>query len=161
MFCSDAWPGVMAELEAAQRDVLGRRPARVQRTGCTEVKVRHPHLPCVFLQHGPGRKHERVIALHDWQQGLVDDHPGQLLRGLLHSDGWRGTNVAVHRRRGEVVRYRYPRYAFSNRSADIRGICADALDRLGIAWRPPRPVEARGEPRDAVAALDLHVAPKH
>lgn len=81
----------------------------MQRSGCTEPKTHHPHLPCLFPQHGPGRKHERPIVLESWQRALVDARPGLLLRGLFHSDGWRGSNVAVHRRRGEVVRYRYPR----------------------------------------------------
>jgi hypothetical protein len=37
-------------------------------------------------------RHTRTIALEDWQQEIVDDHPGPFLRGLIHSDGCRMTN---------------------------------------------------------------------
>jgi hypothetical protein len=37
---------------------------------------------------------------------------GQFLRGLFHSDGWRGLN-RVHVKGRD---YSYPRYQFSNRS---------------------------------------------
>jgi hypothetical protein len=50
------------------------------------------HWPCVFPQHGPGRKHNRKIALEDWQQKIVDRHSGMFLRSLFHSDGSRFVN---------------------------------------------------------------------
>jgi hypothetical protein len=37
--------------------------------------------PCLFPQHGPGKKHEREIVLREWQQELVDLVPTLLLRG--------------------------------------------------------------------------------
>jgi len=67
----------------------------------------------------------------------------------------------VHRRPdGFVTRYRYSRYEFTNKSADIRGLCTDALDRLGIAWRPNGALRVSVNRRAAVAALDEHVGPK-
>lgn len=45
-----------------------------------------------FPQHGPGRKHERKIALEDWQQQIVDTYPEEFVRGLIHSDGCRTIN---------------------------------------------------------------------
>jgi hypothetical protein len=64
-------------------------------------------------------------------------------------------------RDGCVNRHRYSRYEFTDRSADIRGLCTDALDLLDIAWRRPngrwRVSVSR---RDAVAVLDQHVGPK-
>ena len=45
-----------------------------------------------FPQHGPGRKHKRPIVLEAWQQAIVEAHPWQFLRGLLHSDGCRTIN---------------------------------------------------------------------
>jgi hypothetical protein len=161
IYCTDSWPGVMAEVGLAFRTVLGRRPAYVRRQGCTAVTACFAHLPCLFPQHGPGKKHERAIVLEPWQQQVVDDHPGKLLRGLFHSDGWRGENVAVHRAGDTVVRYRYPRYEFTNYSPDIRRICTDALDRLAIAWRPNGAFRISVNRRAAVAALDEHVGPKH
>lgn len=37
---------------------------------------------CLFPQHGPRRKHEREIALSEWQLKLVRRAPDQLIRGL-------------------------------------------------------------------------------
>ena len=45
--------------------------------------------PDALPQHGPGLKHQRAIALEDWQQRIVDGYPWAFLRGLLHSDGCR------------------------------------------------------------------------
>ncbi|MFI9836970.1 helix-turn-helix domain-containing protein [Nonomuraea sp. NPDC051941] len=51
-----------------------------------------PLSPHLFPQHGPGKKHERPIVLEPWQREIVSAHPGRFVRGLIHSDGWRGTN---------------------------------------------------------------------
>ena len=101
---------------------------------CITANCVHPHLPivgsywkqwrCLFPQHGPGKKHSRQIELVDWQREIVERCPGALLRGLIHSDGWRGLNRVFVKGRW----YEYPRYQFSNRSADIRRIFTDACD---------------------------------
>ena len=160
--CDDAWPGVADECDAVMRAVLATSVCRVARRGCHDIKSYSKHWLCLLPQHGPGRKHDRQVVLEEWQRDLVTTHPGRLLRGLFHSDGWRGHNVAVHRAPdGFVTRYRYPRYEFTNKSADIRAICTDALDELGIAWRPNGPWRISINRRDAVAALDEHVGPKY
>jgi hypothetical protein len=159
--CDDAWPGLSAECRDVLLSVLARRTCMVKRKGSHEVKAYSNHWPCLFPQHAPGKKHKRAIVLEPWQQQVVDDHPGKLLRGLFHSDGWRGENVAVHRSGDTVVRYRYPRYEFTNYSPDIRRLCTDALDRLAIAWRTNGAVRVTVNRREAVAALDEHVGPKH
>ncbi len=155
--CGDVWPGVADEVEAAVRSVSGRSVQRVRKAGAHDVQAWWQHWPCVIPQTGPGRKHHRVIALEPWQQALVDDHPGRFLRGLFHSDGWRGMNVAVVTRGGTTTRYRYPRYQFVNRSDDIRDLCCASLDRLGIAWRQSNRWTISVARRGAVAALDEHV----
>ena len=66
--------------------------------GCLNTTVGWKHWPCLFPQHGPGRKHERSIVLEPWQRAIVDAHPGPLLRGLFHSDGFRVTNWTAPRR---------------------------------------------------------------
>ena len=33
------------------------------------------HWPCLFPQHGPGKKHTRRIAVEPWQQALIDQRP--------------------------------------------------------------------------------------
>ena len=160
VYCSDDYPVVMSEVGAAVREVFGTGTCHVPRAGCTEVKSYSKHWTCVFPQHGPGRKHTRPIVLEPWQQEIVDKHTGPFLRGLFHSDGCRITNWTTRRVAGEVKRYTYPRYFFSNESADIMGLCQAALDRLGVAWRMPRPNTLSVARREAVAALDVHVGPK-
>jgi hypothetical protein len=114
----------------------------------------------LFPQHGPGRKHDREIVLAFWQRLIVETHPGRFLRGLFNSDGCRITNWTTRPVRGELKRYEYPRYMFSNESADIMQLCGWALDLLGIAWRMPRPNMLSVARREAVVALDVHVGPK-
>jgi hypothetical protein len=160
VYCSDDHPVIMAEVESAMAAVLGTATCRIRRTGCTEVKSYSKHWSCVLPQHGSGRKHTRRIVLEPWQEEVVERHTGLFLRGLFHSDGCRITNWTTRRVAGEVKRYTYPRYFFSNESADIMGLCAAALDRLGIAWRLPRPNALSVARREAVAALDVHVGPK-
>jgi hypothetical protein len=161
IFCADAWPGVRNEVEAALIAVLpASKVSMVQRIGCVEVKSYSTHWTCLFPQHGPGYKHTRPIVLEDWQQQIVDSHTGPFLRGLFHSDGCRITNWTRRLVAGQPKRYEYPRYFFSNESADILNLCCAALERLGIAHRRPRRnmiSVARGE---AVAALDRWVGPK-
>jgi hypothetical protein len=159
--CDDHWPGIADEAAALMRALGAKTVNRVPQQGCHQVQSYSRHWLCLFPQHGPGKKHNRPIVFEPWQQQIVQDNPGRLLRGLFHSDGWRGHNVAVHRAPdGYVTRYRYSRYEFTNKSADIRGICTDALDLLGIAWRPNGPWRISVNRRAAVAALDEHVGPK-
>ena len=161
IFCADAWPGVRAEVAAALSAVLpASKVSSVQRIGCAAVKSYSTHWTCLFPQHGPGKKHERPIVLEQWQQEIVDAHPGPFLRGLVHSDGCRVTNWARRPVAGEMKRYEYPRYFFSNKSLDILALCCAALDRLGIAYRRPRWDQVSVARREAVAALDVWVGPK-
>ncbi|MEU4193782.1 transcriptional regulator [Kribbella sp. NPDC026611] len=122
--------------ETIKRVKPGASPCLRKRPGAIMVEARWKHWPCVFPQHGPGRKHLRTIELRDWQLEIVAKYPEQLLRGLFHSDGCRFVNWASKPATGK--RYFYVRYMFSNESEDIRKILTDALDLLGIAWRQPR-----------------------
>jgi hypothetical protein len=163
--CDDKWPGLMGAAEDAIRAVFpGHRPCRVRSTGCHNVKVYSKHLWCLFPQHGPGRKHERRIVLEPWQQRIVDAHPWELIRGLFHSDGCRFTNWTEQWRGGELRRYEYPRYFFTNKSPDILRIFCDALDRVGVRWKVTRrggqPYNISVARREAVALMDLHIGPK-
>lgn len=108
--CDDAWPGLADECEEAMLAVLATSVCRVRRSGCHDLKAYSQHWPCLLPQHGPGKKQNRSIVLEPWQEQVVAEHPGRLLRGLFNSDGWRGHNVAVKRAPdGVVTRYRYTR----------------------------------------------------
>ncbi|MFF8828922.1 helix-turn-helix domain-containing protein [Streptomyces sp. NPDC015131] len=164
--CDDSWPGVMDECEQAMRAVLpGNRVCRVRRTGCHNLKVYGKHLVCLFPQHGPGRKHERRIVLEEWQRTIVDAHPWEFVRGLIHSDGCRTTNWTTRVVAGERKRYEYPRYFFTNVSEDIRRLFTDTLDRLGVGWthctRDGNPYNISVARRACVGLVDAHVGPKY
>ena len=87
----------------------------------------------------------------------MDAAPGMLLRGLIHTDGWRGLN----RVRVKGRDYEYPRYQFSNRSDDIRKLYTDTCEKLGIAWTQWTRWHVSVARRDAVARLDEFVGPKY
>jgi hypothetical protein len=156
VFCADAWPGLIGLCEEAMLAVLARSVQRVQKRGCVAVQSYSKHWTCLLPQHGPGKKHDRRIFLAGWQQPVIYEEAGQFLRGLFHSDGCRGENRIV--KNGKT--YTYPRYMFSNESADIMGLCQQSLDRLGISWKMCRRNMLSVARKEAVAALDVHVGPK-
>lgn len=154
-----AYPGIVLACANAidalmphQRAAIHLRP----RQECVDVSHYSKRWPLLFPQHGPGLKHLRPIALVDWQQRIVDAHPEALLRGLIHSDGWRGTNNVVVRGK----RYAYPRYNFSNASDDIRRIFCDACDAVGVEWRQMNARNISVARRESVARLDAFIGPK-
>lgn len=138
------------------RATLANSVCHVSKVGCTDVFSYSNHWPCLFPQHGPGRKHERQIKLTAWQEAIVHEHPRPLLRGLIHSDGSRPLNTI--RKGGRE--YAYPRYFFVNQSVDILGICGEALDRVGAEWRYNRRNSISVAKRDSVALLDTFIGPK-
>jgi len=160
--CCDSWPGLIAAAKTALSAVMpASRVSCRHRIGCTEVKSYSTHWPCLFPQHGPGRKHHRRIALEPWQQAITAKFPGPFVRGLFHSDGCRFTN-RVRRPLVDGDRwYEYPRYMFTNESADILGLCGAALDQLGVSWRYSRRNTISVARREAVARLDQFVGPKY
>jgi hypothetical protein len=97
------------------------------------------------------------MELADWQREIVDEKAGPFLRGLIHSDGWRGVN----RVRAKGTDYVYPRYQFSNRSDDIRKMFTDACDRLGVEWRPWTRWHISVARRESVMLLDSFIGPKY
>ncbi len=172
VMCSDAWPGL---IELCAGSMAAIRPdhkvSRVPSTGCTEVHSNWKHWPCLFPQHGPGRKHDRTIALEPWQRDIVEEHPEQFVRGLVHSDGSRVLNrIRRSLPDGGVKHYEYARYHFTNVSADITALFTDALDLLGVPWRV-HTIKGNGSrrdkhvvsvsQRDAVARMDAFVGPKY
>ncbi|MES4888567.1 helix-turn-helix domain-containing protein [Streptomyces sp. NPDC096012] len=161
-----AWPGIIDACEEALRAVRPENSAsRVRREGCVVVTSTSKHWPCLFPQHGPGKKHERAIVLEAWQQAVVDAHPWDFVRGLIHSDGCRITNWTTRLVAGERKRYEYPRYFFTNKSDDIRALYTDTLDRLGVEWthctRGGVPFTISVARKADVALMDTHVGPKH
>lgn len=139
--------------EAIDMLMPGQR-ARVMQLpkNCVEVSLYSKHWPCLFPQHGPGRKHLRPIALEPWQQALVDQATEEFILGLIHSDGCR----VVANDRGVMS----IRYHFSNRSEDIIGLFTAALDALDIPWTRSTKYIVSIYRKAATARLDTFIGPK-
>lgn len=156
-----SYPDINERLIALMARVKpGGRPHTRLVPGAVITTISWKHLPCLFPQLGPGRKHERTIALENWQNEIVTAHPGPFLRGLFHSDGCRVNNWATRVVAGEKKRYEYGRWQFVNHSADIRDLCTWALDLVGIPWRQSSWRTISVSRREAVAALDALIGPK-
>jgi hypothetical protein len=153
--CDNAYPDIINDVEALMIAVHPGRPVfKVKALGCIVVNSNWMHWPCVFPQHGPGRKHERPIVLEDWQRSIVEAQPAAFLRGLFHSDGCRAKNWTRRKVAGEWKRYDYPRWQFTNNSADIRELCCWALDLVDIGWRQSNWKTISVSTRAGVARLD-------
>ncbi|MBB5931361.1 hypothetical protein FHS34_006869 [Streptomyces echinatus] len=164
--CADAWPGLMRLCREAITNVRpGVSVYAVQKQGYSMMSGYYQHWPHLFPRHGPGKKHDRKIAPEPWQQVIVDAHPWEFVRGLIHSDGCRITNWTTRVVAGERKRYEYPRYFFTNKSDDIRGLYTGTLDKLGVEWtyciRDGIPYNVSVAKKASVALMDAHVGPKH
>jgi hypothetical protein len=126
--CDRRYPEIIEEccgaiILTSLRNHVGVCPHRD--TQCVRVTCSWQGWFEAFPQHGLGRKHDRRIALEAWQQAVVDRFPWHFLRGLLHSDGCRTVNrFKTKLPSGPVREYEYPRWFFSNLSADIPVGCS-------------------------------------
>jgi len=158
------YPGIVIECaEAMERTIGGGRVRFRTREGWNVwiIDMASVSWPFLFPQHGPGRKHDRLIALEPWQQEIVDRYPEQLLRGLIHSDGCRTVNrFSTTLPSGRVAEYAYPRYLFTNRSEDIKGIFCARCEVLGVRWTRSSGKNISVSHRHSVARLDEFIGPK-
>lgn len=148
--CDRRLPGIIADVTNVMAHVSGSTPCHVAAPGVTVVKAQWKHWPCVLPQHGTGPKHGRDVSLVPWQSPLVAHWNSHLLRGLFHSDGSRFVNTVRSSKRV----YRYPRWQFTNYSAQILELCTTSLDREGIAWRRSGQHTVYISRREAVERLD-------
>jgi hypothetical protein len=148
------YPGVICESRALMARIF--RANRVNaitadRGSTTILCVYSCHLPCLFPQHGRGKKHERDVRLERWQQDLVDQAPWALLRGFIRSDGC----VFVNR----TGAYQYESYDFCNASEDLLDLFVQTCERVGVRYRRNDP-RVRINRRESVAAMLEHVGRK-
>ncbi|OBB18657.1 hypothetical protein A5761_08315 [Mycolicibacterium setense] len=148
------YTGIIDSCRAAIDTLMPGQHASVERqpTACVVVSLYSKHWPCLFPQHGPGRKHTRPIRLEPWQEVLVKKAPKDFVRGLIHSDGCR---VVADDRGVKSIRYH-----FSNRSDDILDLYCAALDELGIPWTRPSKYDVAVYRKAATARLDEFIGPK-
>ena len=159
IFFDAQYPGLIGDAVRATRLVAPAQRIAVFRkkpTNCVILRCHWNAWPLLFPQHGPGRKHERVIELEPWQRAITHAHPEPFIAGLINSDGCRIINPVRH---GDRL-YTYPRYFFTNMSEDIKRLFCEHLDLLGIAWRRVGRKHISIARREAVAALDEFVGPK-
>jgi hypothetical protein len=157
IYQDNKYPRLIEACGAAMEEVTGGQSGVAQRPGCQEINSYWKHWPCVFPQTGPGLKHLRRIKLESWQWCLVETHPRELVKGLIHSDGCRIIN-RVQSPAGKW--YAYPRYHFSNRSADIKAIFICACAMIGVESRPNDRYNISVAKRRSVAILDEFIGPK-
>ena len=117
-----------------------------------EVASHWQHWPCLFPQHGAGRKHLRPIRLAPWQKAIVGRNRKPLVRGLIHSDGCR----IIANDRGRLT----ARYHFSNLSEDIKALFCESLDAMGVHWTRPCDRQIAIYRKNDVACLDRFIGPK-
>lgn len=154
-FLDAAYPGIVSACRAALEAIRPAQRAWTRRSRscrCYVVAMYSSHWPCLFLQHGPGRKHARPITLVSWQTDVVSRNRRDFLRGLIHSDGCR----IVANDRG----LRSVRYHFSNKSEDIKRLYCESLDALGIRWTRPCSRQIAVYRKASVAILDQFIGPK-
>jgi hypothetical protein len=97
--------------------------------------------------------------LASWQHRVaIESEPGWFVRGLIHSDGWRGVNRV---RGANGRRYEYPRYMFSNRSDDIRQLFVEACGTIGVNARRMNRWNVSVSDAAGVRRLDGFVGPKY
>ena len=118
------YPGILDEARTAIGVVAGRSVGSTSRPGCVEIRSDWKHWICLFPQHGPGPKHRRPIRLEPWQVRIIEAYPAAFLAGLIRSDGCRCVN--------RVKGHGYPRYLFSNSSAEIRAAFIWACGLVGV-----------------------------
>jgi hypothetical protein len=154
IFLDARYPQIIDRTSAAIEVVARRTPGRIVRNETwVEVYSAWRAWPCLFPQHGRGKKHERAIALTSWQQHFVARWPRELVRGLIESDGCRFANAG----RGG---WSAPRYAFKNRSADIHGIFRHGCEHLGVRWTASGDDTTYVSRQADVALLDQFIGPK-
>lgn len=148
------YPMIIEECAASMEALMPGQRAHIyqRKRGCVEVSMYSKHWPCLFPQHGKGRKHERRILLEAWQEELIESAQERLVRGLIHSDGCR---VETLDRGVPSVRYH-----FKNLSEDIKAIYCRSLDALGIAWTRPCDEQIAIYTQADVRELDRYVGPK-
>jgi hypothetical protein len=154
-FLDAAYPQIVAACRDALEVIRPGQRAWTRRSKscrCYIVAMYSSHWPCLFPQHGPGRKHERPIELVSWQADIVSSHRTDFLRGLIHSDGCR----IIANDRG----LRSVRYHFSNKSEDIKRLYCDSLDALGVRWTRPCDKQIAVYRKASVAILDQFIGPK-
>lgn len=154
LFLDTRYTQIISDARSLLRRCFPERGVGVSRSAegtMTIISLYCTHLACLFPQHGAGRKHDRRIALEEWQRSIVEREPWPFIRGLIRSDGC----VFVNR----TGPYEYVSYDFRNHSADILQLFTDTCDLVGVEYRRYSR-RARVYRRASVARMLQHVGLK-
>jgi hypothetical protein len=145
------YPAVVQSCQQAMQRLhpRGRVGVRANGDGCRVVSSYAWEWLHLFPQHGAGRKHLRPIHLTEWQLQIQTEHPFDLLRGLIESDGSRFDRMVGGRA--------YPAYEFTNESADIREIFCRVAHSVGLSFTIPSANIIAIARRPDVAMLDTKI----
>jgi len=127
------------------------RVGLVESKGCIDVSCYSKKWPSAFPQSGKGKKHERSIVLNKWQKEIVKSNPQNMMKGLIHSDGCRDSNI--------INGKSYPRYSFSNLSSDILDIFCWVCQLLDIKYKRSDRIVSIAK-REDVEKMDKWIGPK-
>jgi hypothetical protein len=157
------YPGIIEDTRRLVRRIFPENSVDVvsRNDNCVAVSVYSQHVPCLFPQHGAGKKHERRIFVEPWQQAHLTTAPWGFIRGCIRSDGCCFVNrTDIHR----PEPYEYVSYGFANRSKDIVDLFVGACDRVGVFTRancnPDGRWDVRVNRRASVALMLEHVGYK-
>jgi hypothetical protein len=148
------YPAVVRSCLLAMQRLHPRGCGAIRRRGdgCRVVSSYAWEWMHLFPQHGKGRKHLRPIFLTEWQMQIEREHPFDLLRGLIESDGSRFDRI--------VGGKAYPAYEFTNESSGVREIFCRVARAVGLGFTTPRPNVIAVARRQHVATLDLNLPRK-
>jgi hypothetical protein len=154
------YPLIIQRCMWAIQSVSSHKAGTARKIGCLEIYSNWKHWLCAFPQHGPGPKHHRLIELMRWQQQVIEAHPHEFLRGLIHSDGCRSLNRVKRPLKSGVREYAYTRYFFSNYPADIKRLFTETCALIGVDTKPDGPHLVSVARRSSVELLDSFIGPK-
>jgi hypothetical protein len=138
LMCADAWPGLVEECAQAMRAIRPENKVMmIQCQGCTEVVSCSKHWPCLFPQHGTGRRHLRKIELADRQADHCGTPPGRV-GARAYSLGW--------------VWRAQPGPAYAGKRRALRVPAVSVRERVG--WHPRALRSDAGPARGGVAVLE-------
>ena len=162
IYLDACYPAVIGAVDLAIRAAFpGTAVCRSRKPGAVVLAASGVDWSLAFPQHGPGKKHTRAIVLAGWQREITREHPKAFLRGLIHSDGCRTINrFETKLPSGRTASYAYPRYFFSNLSADIRAIFCEHCELLGIRWTQSNHRNISISDRRSTALLDGFIGAK-
>ena len=128
LLCTTTWPGLDRRMPgSAMLAVLAKSVHQVQRKRMRRGAELFESLALLLPQHGPGKKHHRVIALTEWQQ--PSSTSSWRVAPRFVSLRWLSCDEPDHPRGAGPTPIRGTCSPTS--PGDIIGLCQQSLDRLG------------------------------